>query len=112
MVANDKEKIHELFLQGKTYKEIAVLINSNAAAVALRIKRYRKRDPIAWPRLKNYIEPLSIKVQVFKCSSCHVVFAIEKETDFANDVTCPFCWEREHLQTIGVSHVNVREVKN
>jgi hypothetical protein len=108
MVAS-KQVLHDLFIQGKSYKEIAIAVNSNASAIATRIQKYRKEEPDSWPRLHNYIEPISIKVQVFQCSKCVVLFAVEKDSDLSSDITCPFCWEHDRLKKLGFSNVKVKE---
>jgi hypothetical protein len=101
--------IHELFLQGKSYKEIAVATGSNASAIALRVSRYRKQDPHKWPRLKKYVEPLSIKLEVYHCSDCGVIFGVEA-TDDLHDVTCPYCWGSENLIENGFSYIKIKEL--
>jgi len=105
-----KQLIHELFIDGKTYKEIAETIGSNASAVAARVKLYRKKDPELWPRLKKYDDPLNIEAEVYKCLDCEVLFAIEKELEFLKDVTCPFCWENR-LQMISSTVFKVKNLE-
>lgn len=107
MANTTKDLIHDLFSQGKSYREIAVEINSNASAVAARIQGYRKKDPAAWPRLRKYVEPLLVDVQIFKCCDCHFLFAVEKESEFLDDVTCPICWEKKQLQDIGSTNLKL-----
>lgn len=111
-ISNKRKKlIHELFMQGKTYREIAEIIGSNAAAVGQSVRLYRQKDPKQWPRLRNYNEPLTIEVQVYKCCDCSALFAIENDIDIQNDATCPFCWEKEHLIEIGINKLKVDEKK-
>jgi hypothetical protein len=105
-----KQIIHELFMQGSSYKEIAEVIGSNAAAVAHRIRLYREKEPDLWPRLINYNEPLKIEAEVYKCLDCEVLFAIEKELEFSKDVTCPFCWE-SRLQIISSTVIKVKNTE-
>jgi DNA-directed RNA polymerase subunit RPC12/RpoP len=108
-MAVQKELIHEMFIEGKSYRQIAETINSNAAAVAQRIAKYRKLEPDKWPRLHKYVEPLSIKVLTYKCPKCVALFAIEKDLEFENEATCPFCWEKDDLKIVGVTYLKVKE---
>ncbi|MCS0789537.1 hypothetical protein NX021_15395 [Cytobacillus firmus] len=105
-----KQLIHEMFMQGNSYKEIAEAIGSNAAAVAARVRLYRQKEPHLWPRLKKYDDPLNIEAEVYKCLDCEVLFAIEKELEFLKDVTCPFCWETR-LQMISSTVFKVKNLE-
>ncbi|RBP89377.1 hypothetical protein DFO70_11124 [Cytobacillus firmus] len=106
-----KQLIHEMFMQGNSYKEIAETIGSNAAAVGHSVRLYRQKEPDQWPRVRNYIEPLTIEVQVYNCCDCSALFAIENNIEIQNDATCPFCWEKEHLIEIGINKLKVDEKK-
>jgi hypothetical protein len=108
-VAACKSVIQDLFNQGKSYKNIALVIGSNPSAVALRVQRYRKQEPDKWQRLKNYVEPLNLKMEVYHCSDCVVVFAVEA-TDDLHDVTCPYYWQQDKLVENGFSYLKVKEL--
>lgn len=108
-MAASKNLIHDLFKQGKSFKEIALVIGSNPSAVAQRVQKYRKDNPSKWQRLKKYVEPLNIKMEIYHCSDCEVIFAVESCDDL-HDVSCPYCWESEKLIENGVSYLKVIEL--
>lgn len=108
-MATVKEVIYGLYSQRKSYKEIALAIGSNASAVAARVNKYRKKEPDKWPRLKRYTEPMSLKIEVYRCSDCEIIFGVE-HTDDLHDVTCPYCWQQERLIENGFSFIKVKDV--
>lgn len=54
----DKDRIRALWMEGKTYLEIARAVGTSRGSIAGAVGRYRKEDPDAWPHVIPRRPPL------------------------------------------------------
>lgn len=110
-VNKEKEIIHKLYLQGKPYREIAAEMGKPYHLIFERINRYKTKDPAMWPTVKKKKKTtlIQVKVKVHRCCKCHLIFTTEKDEELEKNVTCPVCWENEHLQSLGNNTIYLEE---
>jgi transposase len=104
-----KTTIHSMYTSGKSFDEIAVVVNLNRKTVKNKVSRYRAKEPDKWPKQRAYPKKSDVyEVEVFECEDCCLVFAMEEDEGLGAEAACPVCWETENIKMIGKSKMKVK----